>query len=325
MHPAGASSPPGASHPVGPPSHGTAPMGVLTAGEAPSGAAKAAAALAAAATLATPHVGWSAVGHQPHAQAHNAQPQPCVVLPSPLPSEHPTSNSLRDGQATRMELTGAQETKAAEASGQVASGPMAGGSLPAEPVLVAIGMSTCTVAHPKEEVVGAAAPLPCTEHPELPGLEGQGLAAGRRKRVPGGHVLEVRRLPTLRQGRVPEQRLLLTSSPLPPGAQNPRFQEFLEALRSSSAAIGQAGGRVLRLKQYIGADARPQVIDAVLDALEHNNRVEALYIQNFEKVRRVESGIGGLLWHRIFWSAWRLMGGGGGADWLGVALAAGHV
>eukprot|EP00873_Tetraselmis_striata_P025542 jgi/Tetstr1/445806/TSEL_003519.t1 len=229
-------------------------MGVLTAGEAPSGAAKAAAALAAAATLATPRVDWSAVGHQPHAQAHNAQPQPCVVLPSPLPSEHPTSNSLRDGQATPMELTGAQETKAAEASGQVASGPMAGDSLPAKPVLVAIGMSTCTVAHPKEEVVGAAAPLPCTEHPEVPGLEGQGLAAGRRKRVPGGHILE-----------------------------NPRFQEFLEALRSSSAAIGQAGGRVLRLKQYIGADARPQVIDAVLDALEHNNRVEALYIQNFEK------------------------------------------
>jgi hypothetical protein len=66
--------------------------------------------------------------------------------------------------------------------------------------------------------------------------------------------------------------------------QNPRFQEFLQHLRDSSTSIGQAEGRVLRLKQYISADARPQVIDAVLDALEENRVVEALYIQNFEKV-----------------------------------------
>ena len=71
--------------------------------------------------------------------------------------------------------------------------------------------------------------------------------------------------------------------------QNSRFKEFLAKLRSSSRDIGQAQGRVLRLKQYIGADSRPNVIDAVLEALEENDTVEALYIQNFERVRRLFS------------------------------------
>ena len=51
----------------------------------------------------------------------------------------------------------------------------------------------------------------------------------------------------------------------------------------------EAGGRVLRLKQYLGITARPPVINAVLDALMKNTRVEALYIQNFEDVRPIES------------------------------------
>lgn len=46
----------------------------------------------------------------------------------------------------------------------------------------------------------------------------------------------------------------------------------------------EAGGRVLRLKQYMSADARPAMIDLVLDALAVNTRVECLYIQNFELV-----------------------------------------
>jgi len=45
---------------------------------------------------------------------------------------------------------------------------------------------------------------------------------------------------------------------------------------------------VLRLKQYLGITARPPVINAVLDALMKNTRVEALYIQNFEDVRSTE-------------------------------------
>ncbi len=47
----------------------------------------------------------------------------------------------------------------------------------------------------------------------------------------------------------------------------------------------EADGRVLRLKQYMNSDARPPMIDMVLNALEVNTRVEALYIQNFELVR----------------------------------------
>ena len=55
-------------------------------------------------------------------------------------------------------------------------------------------------------------------------------------------------------------------------------------LRADSRAF-QAGGRVLRLKQYLPSDVRPPAIDAVLDALAANRRVQVLYIQNFELVR----------------------------------------
>ncbi len=44
-----------------------------------------------------------------------------------------------------------------------------------------------------------------------------------------------------------------------------------------------ADGRVLRLKRFISAVAGSAVLDAVLDALAVNTRVEVLYIQNFEK------------------------------------------
>ena len=40
---------------------------------------------------------------------------------------------------------------------------------------------------------------------------------------------------------------------------------------------------MLRLKRYLPSTAGPAVIDAVLDALKVNTRVEALYIQNFEE------------------------------------------
>ena len=36
--------------------------------------------------------------------------------------------------------------------------------------------------------------------------------------------------------------------------------------------------------QYMRADANEAEVDAVLDALGHNTRVQALYIQNFELV-----------------------------------------
>lgn len=41
---------------------------------------------------------------------------------------------------------------------------------------------------------------------------------------------------------------------------------------------------MLRLKQYVSSDVRPPHIDAILDALADNTRVEVLYIQNFEWV-----------------------------------------
>ena len=58
----------------------------------------------------------------------------------------------------------------------------------------------------------------------------------------------------------------------------------MSAIESNSTEF-EAQGRVLRLKQYLGINARPPVIDAVLTALEKNTLVEALYIQNFEDVR----------------------------------------
>ena len=44
-----------------------------------------------------------------------------------------------------------------------------------------------------------------------------------------------------------------------------------------------AEGRVLRLKRYVSAVAGSAVLNAVLDALAVNTRVEVLYIQNFER------------------------------------------
>ena len=59
-------------------------------------------------------------------------------------------------------------------------------------------------------------------------------------------------------------------------------------IRNNSCEF-EGGGRVLRLKQYMPADANQAHIEAVLDALEVNDRVEALYIQNFEKVSHESS------------------------------------
>ena len=39
---------------------------------------------------------------------------------------------------------------------------------------------------------------------------------------------------------------------------------------------------MLRLKRFVAPGSGPSVLDAVLDALAVNTRVEVLYIQNFE-------------------------------------------
>lgn len=68
------------------------------------------------------------------------------------------------------------------------------------------------------------------------------------------------------------------------GQQLAPFKRLIDMIRTNSKEF-EADGRVLRLKQYMNSDARPPMIDMVLDALEVNTRVEALYIQNFELVR----------------------------------------
>lgn len=43
-------------------------------------------------------------------------------------------------------------------------------------------------------------------------------------------------------------------------------------------------GRILRLKHHLRSTSGPRVINAIINALRHNTRVEALYLQAFEKV-----------------------------------------
>ena len=63
--------------------------------------------------------------------------------------------------------------------------------------------------------------------------------------------------------------------------ESPAFLDFIQRLRNNTLEC-DAGGKVLRLKRFISANSGPKVLHAVLDALEENTTVEALYIQNFE-------------------------------------------
>ena len=60
------------------------------------------------------------------------------------------------------------------------------------------------------------------------------------------------------------------------------FRDFIERLRNNTLEC-DAGGKVLRLKRFISSTAGPKVLNEVLEALKHNTKVEALYIQNFEE------------------------------------------
>lgn len=70
------------------------------------------------------------------------------------------------------------------------------------------------------------------------------------------------------------------------GMQHPPFQRFMAMIRRNSREF-EAGGRILRLKQYMVSDANCAMMEAVIAALRVNSRVQALYIQNFEAVSRV--------------------------------------
>lgn len=74
-----------------------------------------------------------------------------------------------------------------------------------------------------------------------------------------------------RPKRNPESRTL----------ESPAFKDFIERLANNTLDC-DAGGKVLRLKRFIKSNAGPLVINAVLDALKTNTKIEALYIQNFE-------------------------------------------
>ena len=78
--------------------------------------------------------------------------------------------------------------------------------------------------------------------------------------------------------------------------QNPTVKYIVDAIKNNSKEF-EAQGRVLRLKQYLGINARPPVMNAVLDALMENTLVEALYIQNFEDVRPLPQPTSGLASH----------------------------
>ncbi|CAD7703590.1 unnamed protein product, partial [Ostreobium quekettii] len=63
--------------------------------------------------------------------------------------------------------------------------------------------------------------------------------------------------------------------------QNESVSRLCDLIRNNFTEF-ESQGRILRLKQYLKTDARPSVINLVLEALKENTLVEALYIQNFE-------------------------------------------
>eukprot|EP00803_Ostreobium_quekettii_P003889 evm.model.scf_407EXC.2 EVM.evm.TU.scf_407EXC.2 scf_407EXC:14109-19988(-) len=87
---------------------------------------------------------------------------------------------------------------------------------------------------------------------EMQNNDNLSIAQRRPKRVPGGDPLQIESVCRL-----------------------------CDMIRNNSTEF-EAQGRILRLKQYLKADARPNVMNSVLEALKENTRVEALYIQNFE-------------------------------------------
>ena len=62
--------------------------------------------------------------------------------------------------------------------------------------------------------------------------------------------------------------------------ESPAFLDFIQRLRNNTLEC-DAGGKVLRPAVH-QRQLRPKVLHAVLDVLEENTTVEALYIQNFE-------------------------------------------
>ncbi|GAB4819352.1 hypothetical protein N2152v2_006398 [Parachlorella kessleri] len=183
--------------------------------------------------------------------------QPSVAIPGPL--SQPAFASL----STTHAAAGAPLGPGAVADNTASS------LLGAEPCLE--GLVT-----PFAPSCGTAAGMPVPP-PPLPLHCHPPVASG-----PSNHLLSSLAAPPpslLGVGSLPLPALGLAPAPAPPAS--PAFARFLELLRCSSTEF-EAEGRVLRLRRYLRADVPPYVLDAVLQALAVNTRVEALYIQNFE-------------------------------------------
>lgn len=74
---------------------------------------------------------------------------------------------------------------------------------------------------------------------------------------------------------MPSFRRLLSLLLLPPSPPHPT--------QHSTTPTHHYPSRFHRLKRFINSTAGPQVLNAVLEALKTNTKVEALYIQNFEE------------------------------------------
>ena len=87
----------------------------------------------------------------------------------------------------------------------------------------------------------------------------------------------------------PLQRARRVAGGADPAAACPSLARLLALIdgRDDDSAQRSQGvrgfGAVLRVKQYLRADAGPRELDAVIDALRGNSRVQALYLQNFER------------------------------------------
>lgn len=65
--------------------------------------------------------------------------------------------------------------------------------------------------------------------------------------------------------------------------QDPEIMDLIERIEHDDRGFN-TDGRILRLKHHLRSTSGPRVINAIIDALRHNTRVEALYLQAFEKV-----------------------------------------
>ena len=81
---------------------------------------------------------------------------------------------------------------------------------------------------------------------------------------------------------LPLQRSRRVAGGADPASACPSLSRLL-ALIEGDSQVFQWRGAVLRVKQYLRADAGPRELDAVIDALRKNTRVQALYLQNFER------------------------------------------